>query len=79
MYYRPWDSCSCSAHLESCAKTQRVWNLLVNDLCILYSKWRPESVGAEGQLESMAAENTVMVTRQPEDAQVPKGLVFAQR
>jgi hypothetical protein len=40
---------------------------------ILYSKWRPESVGAESQLESMAAENTVMVPLKPEDAQVLKG------
>ena len=40
------------------------------------SKGRPGSLGAEGQLESMAAENTEMLTAKAEDAQVPQGLVL---
>ena len=34
------------------------------------------SLSAEGQLESMAAENIEMVTAKPEDAQVPKGPIL---
>jgi len=37
------------------------------------------SLSAEGQLESMAAENIRMLTAKAKDAQVPEGPVFAQK
>jgi hypothetical protein len=41
-----------------CVLTQRGWNSLMNEI---RPSWRPELVGAEGQLGSMAAGNTLMV------------------
>jgi hypothetical protein len=59
--------------MERVPETQCGCNSRVNDLL---SVWRLEPGGAEGQLESMAAGNTIMVPPFVEEAQVQSHVVL---
>jgi hypothetical protein len=59
--------------MERVPETQCGCNSRVNDLL---SVWRLEPGGAEGQLESMAAGNTMMVPPRAEEAQVQSHVVL---